>query len=123
MENTAPTNKKSFGVALWLVLLKIGGKFITVITKMSKLIFAGASIVAYSYIFTWQFALVLVAMIFIHEYGHLTAMKQCGMKTKGIYLIPFFGGAAITDDMFKSRRDESYIALMALGMDWHLVWQ
>lgn len=54
----------------------------------------------------------IVSMIFIHEYGHFYAMKLCKMKTKGIYLIPFFGGAAVADEDFKSRYDEAFIAMM-----------
>lgn len=91
-------------LALFKILLKS--------TKFLKLALAGASFAAYSYMFTWQFAAMLLIMIFIHELGHVIAMRQCGIHVKGIYLIPFFGGAAVADEDFKTRRDESYIALM-----------
>jgi Zn-dependent protease len=33
------------------------------------------------------------------------------MRTKGIYFIPFFGGAAVAEDDFPSRRSEAMVAL------------
>ena len=90
-------------------------KFIGLIvasSKFLKFILAGLSLSVYSYLFTWPFAIMLLLMIFIHEYGHVVAMRKCGIHVKGIYLIPFFGGVAVADDNFKTRRDEAYIALM-----------
>lgn len=105
-----PQKKSSTGI--WIIVSKIGLKLLSVLSKGTKVILAGASFAAYSYMFTWEFAAMLIIMIFIHEYGHYIAMKQCGIKTKGIYLIPFLGGAAIAEEDFKTRRDEAYIALM-----------
>lgn len=98
------SNKSAFFFGLFKILLKS--------TKFLKIALAGASFAAYSYMFTWQFAAMLIIMIFIHELGHVVAMRQCGIHVKGIYLIPFFGGAAVADGDFKTRRDETYIALM-----------
>lgn len=107
---------KNFG--LYLVLLKIFGKigpvFITLLksAKVAKVGLAGASLAAYSYMFTWQFALIIIFAIIVHEYGHLTAMKNLGIKTKGIWLIPFVGGAAVASEEFGSYKNESYVAIM-----------
>jgi len=79
--------------------------------KMIKIALAGGSMVAYSYLFTWEFALILILALVFHEYGHLTAMKKLGMKTKGMFLIPFLGGAAVPDEDFKNRAAETYSAL------------
>jgi Zn-dependent protease len=79
--------------------------------KILKVALLGGSMLAYSYLFTWEFAVILLAAIIFHEYGHITGMKKCAMKTKGIYLIPFFGGAAVPDEQFKNRRDETFVAL------------
>jgi hypothetical protein len=38
-------------------------------------------------------------------------MKRCGIKTKGIYFIPFLGAAAVTDAEFPSYKSEVFIAL------------
>ncbi len=97
---------------------KIGPKLLTVAIKLTKVVKIGkfglaiGSMAAYAYLFTWQFAIIIMASLFFHESGHVWAMKRCGLKTKGIYFIPFLGAAAVTDGIFKSRRDEVYIAIM-----------
>lgn len=58
-------------------------------------------------------------MLFVHESGHIWAMKECGMKTKGIYFIPFLGGAAVADDEFPDRWSEVYVAIM--GPVWGMI--
>jgi len=82
-----------------------------VVVKAGKLLLALASFAAYAFLFTWQFAVVILGMLVIHEGGHLRCMKHYGMKTRGIYLIPLLGAAAVTEDNFPSRRAEATIAL------------
>ena len=82
-----------------------------VVVKAGKLLLALASFAAYAFLFTWQFAVIILGMLVIHEYGHLRCMKHYGMKTRGIYLIPLVGGAAVAEDSFPSRRAEATIAL------------
>lgn len=103
-------------------LLKICGKFIGPLIKSSKFLkvgFAVSSFVSYSYLFTWKFAALLMLVIFIHESGHLWAMRKCKIKTKGIYFIPFIGGAAVAESSFKTYSNESFVALM--GPIWGLL--
>jgi len=96
---------------------KVGAKLIGVLPKLFKLLkvgkltLAAASVGAYSLIFTWQFALIIIGMLVVHEYGHLLMMKRYGMKTRGIYLIPFLGAAAVADEEFADRRSEAVIAM------------
>lgn len=104
----APVKKKNNLFLFFATALKVGLKSI----KFLKLGLASASFAAYAYMFTWEFAAMLLVMIFIHEYGHVWAMKRCGIKTKGIYLIPFLGGAAVAEEDFKSRKDEAFCAIM-----------
>ncbi len=66
--------------------------------KVIKVALASASLAAYSWLFSIEFALALIACLMFHEYGHIKAMKYFGMKTKGIYLIPFLGGLALSDE-------------------------
>jgi Zn-dependent protease len=82
-----------------------------VVVKAGKLLLALASFAAYAFLFTWQFAVVILGMLVIHEYGHLRCMKHYGMRTRGIYLIPLLGAAAVAEDNFPSRRAEATIAL------------
>jgi Zn-dependent protease len=82
-----------------------------VVLKAGKLILGLASFAAYTFLFTWQFAVIILGMLVVHEYGHLRCMKHYGMKTRGIYLIPLLGAAAVAEDNFPSRRAEATIAL------------
>jgi Zn-dependent protease len=75
--------------------------------KLGKIALAGASVAAYSTLFTWQFALILVAAIFIHEMGHVWSMRRCGMPVKGIYLLPFVGGVAVGQADAENRLTEA----------------
>lgn len=106
---------KKISVGMIALALKIGPKILTIVAKFAKIGkfgLAAVSMVTYSYLFTWQFAIMIMVLLLVHEYGHIWAMKRCGLKTKGIYFIPFLGAAAVTEEMFKSRRDEAYIAIM-----------
>jgi len=80
--------------------------------KVIKVVFAGASVAAYSWLFSLQFALALIACLVFHEYGHIRAMKYFGMKTKGIYLIPFMGGLALGDNKINTRWQDVVISIM-----------
>ena len=114
--------KFTSNIGLWVVAAKLGMKFLpklwTVLPKLLKGVFsiktagAAASLGVYSLLWSWEMGFSLVAFILIHEYGHLWAMKRCGIKTKGIYLIPGFGGAAVAEESFKSAHNEAFIALM-----------
>ncbi len=52
-----------------------------------------------------------MGMLFIHEYGHVFAMKRSGMKVKGIYYIPFLGAVSVSEDAWPSRKAQAYVAL------------
>jgi len=80
--------------------------------KVIKVVLAGASLAAYSWLFSFQFALALILCLVVHEYGHVRAMKYFGMKTKGFYLIPFMGGVALTDEKINTRWQDVVIAIM-----------
>ncbi|MCT7940755.1 site-2 protease family protein [Shewanella holmiensis] len=80
--------------------------------KVVKALLAGASVAAYSWLFSIEFALALIACLVFHEYGHIRAMKHFGMKTKGIYLIPFMGGLALSDERINTRWQDVVISIM-----------
>lgn len=80
--------------------------------KLIKVVLASASLAAYSWLFSIQFALSLIACLMFHEYGHIRAMKYFGMKTKGIYLIPFLGGLALSDEKINTRWQDVVISIM-----------
>ncbi len=80
--------------------------------KVIKAVLAGASVAGYAWLFSFEFALILVACLVAHEYGHVKAMQYFGIKTKGIYLIPFVGGLAVSDDKINTRWQDVVISIM-----------
>ena len=72
----------------------------------------GASLAAYSWLFSFEFALALIGCLVFHEYGHIRAMKYFKMPTKGIYLIPFLGGLAMSDSKINTRWQDVVISIM-----------
>lgn len=80
--------------------------------KVIKVLFAAGSLAAYSWLFSIEFAIALILCLVFHEYGHIKAMKHFGLKTKGIYLIPFVGGLALSDDKINTRWQDVVISIM-----------
>ncbi len=87
--------------------------------KGFKIGMAAATFGSYAWLFSWQFALLLMGSIFFHELGHIRAMKAYGMKTKGVYFLPFLGAAAVSEEQFPSRHAEAVIGLW--GPIWGLI--
>lgn len=87
--------------------------------KAIKVALAGMAVSGWTILYSLPFALSLVAVLVIHEWGHLRAMRRFGIPTKGMYLIPFVGGIAVGDSP-KTHWQDVYISLMGpvygLGM-------
>ena len=69
------------------------------------------SIVLYSYLFGWPFAVGLVALLFIHEMGHAIVMKMKGIPVGGMIFIPMLGAAVFMKQMPKNARDEAEVGI------------
>lgn len=107
----APTRERPQArVGLWGVLAKLGGALLKGV-KTANVGWAAASFAAYGFLFTWKGAVAILAQLFVHEYGHVHAMRKTGMKVRGMYFIPFLGAVAVTEDAFTSRRQQAYVAL------------
>lgn len=94
----------------WLALGGIAIKLLKTV-KVIKVALAAATVAVYTVMFTFEFALALLAVLVFHEYGHLRAMKKFGIPTKGMYLIPFFGGIAVGDKP-RTQWEDVYISMM-----------
>lgn len=84
----------------WFRPLLVIGVLILKLSKSAgaiKAALAGTALAGWAWLFNLEFALGLIAALLIHEYGHLHAMKRCGLKVKGIYLLPFIGGVAVSE--------------------------
>ena len=49
------------------------------------------SLAAYSFVFGWPFAAGFVALLFVHEMGHVIALRREGIKASPPMFIPFLG--------------------------------
>ncbi|WP_242396070.1 metalloprotease [Anaeromyxobacter oryzisoli] len=92
------------------VVAKLGGTVAKAL-KTANVGWAAASAATYAYLFSWQFALALLLQLFVHEYGHVHAMRRTGMRVRGMYFVPFLGAVAVSEDAFTSRRQQAYVAL------------
>ena len=79
--------------------------------KTFKLGTAAVSFGAYGLLFNWKSAAALLLMIAWHEYGHVHAMRRCGVAVRGIYFVPFLGGAAVHEAPIAHRAHQAYVAL------------
>jgi len=116
---STPTRERRFG--LFAVFAKLGSKLAASAGKLgagalkaaktANLGWAAASAATYSLLFSWKFALAILIQLFVHEYGHVHAMRKTGMRVRGMYFVPMLGALAVTDDAFTSRRQQAYVAL------------
>jgi Zn-dependent protease len=79
--------------------------------KTANLGWAAASAATWSILFSWKFALAIMVQLFVHEYGHVHAMRRSGMRVRGLYFVPFLGALAVSEDAFTSRRQQAWVAL------------
>jgi Zn-dependent protease len=88
--------KGRIGAAL-AALVALLAKFKTVLLLLPKLkLFTSAgtmlvSLAAYSFVFGWPFAAGFVALLFVHEMGHVIALRREGIKATAPMFIPFLG--------------------------------
>jgi Zn-dependent protease len=73
------------------------------------------AVASFWYLLGWQDALLIALVIVLHELGHAAAMLMVGIRVQGIYLIPFFGGAAVPKTAYRSQGQLGFVALMGPG--------
>ena len=80
------------------------------------LLLSALAILSFWYLFGWRLGLLLTIIIVAHEAGHVAAMLMTGVGVRGIYLIPFFGGAAVPKTAYRTEGRLGFIALMGPGL-------
>jgi Zn-dependent protease len=80
------------------------------------LLLSAAALVSFWYLLGWKLGLLLTAVIVLHEAGHAAAMLMVGVGVRGIYLIPFFGGAAVPRTTYRTEGRLGFVALMGPGL-------
>jgi len=71
-----------------------------------------AGFLALSYMTSPALAAGLLVFLLFHEYGHVVAMKWCGVRVEGIFILPFMGAVAVAKDEAGTRWKEFLIAIM-----------
>lgn len=109
-----PRRRGRLGLGLFALAFKLGSKAATPILGFFKgtqgalaLLSAGAL----ALLFTWQAALAFMVFLFIHELGHVFAMRRHGIAVRGIYFIPIVGAATVPVEMYRSRWQQAHISL------------
>ena len=92
-----------FGKLKYLAVILQVGKFKTFITML-------ISIWAYAMFWGWPFAAGFVALLFIHEMGHVIALRMMGIKATAPMFIPFMGAYIGMKQMPKNAFDEAVMA-------------
>ena len=111
--------KRWFGPAfvIGLGILKFGAKLKVLLLLLPKLkvLTTSASmlvsVAAYALIWGWSFAAGFVALLFVHEMGHVIQMKREGVKVSGMLLVPFLGAAVGARSMGGNALAEARIGL------------
>jgi Zn-dependent protease len=90
-----------------LLLLKAG--------KLGKILLTGGtmllSVIAYSWIFGWGYAVGFVALLLAHEMGHYVAARQRGLDVGAPTFIPFVGAWIQLKQMPHDAETEAYVGI------------
>src|SRR5215510_1887538 len=85
--------------ALAVLIAKFAAKIKVVLLLLPKLKILTTSatmlvsVAAYSLIWGWKFALGFVALLFVHEMGHVIQLRREGVEASAPVFIPFLGAA------------------------------
>jgi Zn-dependent protease len=80
-----------FAAVTWAAKLKILLLAIAKIKFFGTAITSVVSIGAYALLWGWQFAVLFVALLFVHELGHVVALRREGIPATAPMFIPFLG--------------------------------
>lgn len=90
------------------------GKYVLVglkIFKLKPLLTMAASTVAYTYFYGFPYAVGFVGLIFVHECGHLIAMRHYGIPFSPMVFIPFMGASIGMEAPARDAYEEGIVAL------------
>ncbi|MDG0790399.1 site-2 protease family protein [Cohnella ginsengisoli] len=102
----------AFGAVLAFLLGK-GKAALLLFLKFGKpLISMAITVGAYAILYPWSFAIGFVALIFVHEMGHVWVAKRKGLPVSAPMFIPFLGAGVM---MKRNPKDAATEADIALG--------
>lgn len=107
----------AIGLLLWkfkfvLVFIATKGKLLLLgLTKSGTLLTMVASLGVYWAAWGWKFAAGLVASIYVHEMGHVAALRRYGIKASAPMFIPGLGAMVRLKEMPATAREDSRVGL------------
>jgi Zn-dependent protease len=91
------------------------GKALLLLLPKIKLLTTGGtalvSVAAYSLFWGWTFALGFVALLFVHEMGHVVQLRREGIKASAPMFIPFFGAVVMAKSLGDDAVTEARVGL------------
>jgi Zn-dependent protease len=97
------------GAALIALLTKF--KVLLLLPKLASTGTILVSLAAYALIWGWSFAAGFVALLFVHEMGHVIALRREGIKASGPMFIPFLGAVIASRSLGNSAVAEARVGL------------
>ncbi len=102
---------------LLIAALAWGSKLKVVLLALTKIKFFGTAITsvvsigAYALLWGWQFAVLFVALLFVHELGHVVALRREGIPATAPMFIPFLGAVVGMKQLPKDAWVEAKVGL------------
>ena len=107
--------ERAAGIGAALVALAAKGKAILLLLPKLKLLTtfgtAFVSIAAYALLWGWAFAAGFVALLFLHELGHVIQLRREGVKASAPMFIPFLGAVITARSMGDDAAAEARVGL------------
>src|ERR1700729_339181 len=69
------------------------------------------SLAAYALLWGWPFAAGFIALLFVHEMGHVIALRREGLKASAPMFIPFLGAVIAARSLGENARAEARVGL------------
>jgi Zn-dependent protease len=99
-------------VALGLLLLKVLGKgkfLLSGLAKLPTILSMLLMMAAYVAMYGWTFGVGIVLLIYLHEMGHVAAIKHCGLPFGWPVFVPFVGAFVRLQSNARDAAEEAYI--------------
>ena len=107
----------AIGLLVWkfkfiVVFLATKGKLLLLgLTKSGTLLTMLASLGVYWAAWGWKFAAGLIASIYVHEMGHVAALRRYGIKATAPMFVPGFGAFVRLKEMPATAREDARVGL------------
>jgi Zn-dependent protease len=103
--------------AIGAAVLALLAKFKSVLLLLPKLKLLASSgtilvsLAAYAVIWGWSFAAGFIALLFVHEMGHVIALRREGIKASAPMFIPFLGAVVAARSLGRNALAEARVGL------------